>query len=199
MRGGDSPLLLDLHNVHTNAFNFGFDPYGFLDSLPLDRVGGIHIAGGRPQGSRILDDHLHDVPDPVFGLLEYVAARAPQALTVVLERDGSYPSMDDLLRQLDQARGAMVRGRANRKDRLPFEELPVDVQRLTDAAFEAYFASILVDPDLRAKFLEHPKVAALKAGLREDQAIALEQIDREGLVMAARSFANKRSKRISGH
>ena len=199
MRGGPSRLLLDLHNVHTNAFNFHFDPYAFLDALPLEKIAAIHIAGGRPQGERILDGHLHDVPDPVFDLLEYVAARVEQPLTVVLERDGSYPSMEDLLDQLDQARAAMARGRLNRRERVPLEDQPPAVQRLTDPAFEAYFASVLFDQEMRVKFLEDPKAAALKAGLRRDQAIALEQIDREGLVMAARSFANKRSKRISGH
>ena len=39
-----------------------------------------------PEG-RLLDDHLHDVPNEVFVLLEAVAERATQPLTVILERD----------------------------------------------------------------------------------------------------------------
>ena len=54
--GGESGLLLDLHNVHSNSFNFGFDPREFLDALPLAKGGTIHIAGGRPLGERILDE-----------------------------------------------------------------------------------------------------------------------------------------------
>lgn len=112
LNGSNSGMLLDLHNVHVNAHNFGFDPYGYLDEIPLERVRGIHIAGGRPIEGRILDDHLHDVPDPVYDLLRYVAARAEQSLTVVLERDGKYPSMNELMAQLKRARRAIADGRA---------------------------------------------------------------------------------------
>jgi len=31
-------LLLDLHNVHANSSNFGFDAEEFLAAIPLDRV-----------------------------------------------------------------------------------------------------------------------------------------------------------------
>lgn len=40
-------LLLDLHNVHANAMNFGFDAAALVASLPADRIGMVHIAGGR--------------------------------------------------------------------------------------------------------------------------------------------------------
>ncbi len=105
-------LLLDLHNVYTNSVNFGYDPYALLDTIPLHRMQSIHIAGGKWIGTRILDDHLHDVPDPVYAMLEYVAARAPQPLTVILERDGDYPPIQHLLTQLQRARDAVTAGRA---------------------------------------------------------------------------------------
>jgi uncharacterized protein len=109
-------LLLDLHNLHANALNFGFDAAAALDRLPLARVGLVHLAGGRwiaaPSGGRrLLDDHLHDVPDPVFDLLTTLAARAARPLTVVLERDGDYPPTAHLLAELDRARAALARGR----------------------------------------------------------------------------------------
>jgi uncharacterized protein (UPF0276 family) len=119
LRVTGAPLLLDLHNLYANAHNFGFDPHAFLSALPLDRLGSVHLAGGRWCGlrdradsRRWLDDHLHPVPGPVFELLEALAARAPSALTVVLERDGAYPPMAELLAELDQARAAVTRGRA---------------------------------------------------------------------------------------
>ena len=40
-------LLLDLHNLYANAVNFSFDPYAFIDSIPAERIGAIHLAGGR--------------------------------------------------------------------------------------------------------------------------------------------------------
>jgi uncharacterized protein len=113
-----SNLLLDLHNLHANASNFGFDPIDFISRIPAGRVSAIHLAGGRmiARGSvrRVLDDHLHDVPDPVYVLLEEVGARGDSGLTVILERDGDYPSIEILLNQLDRARQALARGRARR-------------------------------------------------------------------------------------
>jgi len=64
--------------------------------------------------TRLLDDHLHDVPDPVFALLEETATTSPNPLTVILERDGDFPSMPALLSQMRQARQAVARGRARK-------------------------------------------------------------------------------------
>jgi uncharacterized protein len=109
-------LLLDLHNLHANALNFGFDAQDALGRLPVERIGMIHVAGGRwigPPGRRLLlDDHLHAVPDAVYALLESLAERARLPLTVILERDGEYPAMAALLDELDRARRALAAGRA---------------------------------------------------------------------------------------
>jgi hypothetical protein len=112
-------LLLDLHNLYANSMNFGLDPKDFLARLPVDRIQVVHISGGKwiddgdPGRRRILDDHLHDPPDPVYDLLSDLAGRCPNSLTVVLERDGEYPSMDRLLAQLDRARRALESGRSS--------------------------------------------------------------------------------------
>jgi uncharacterized protein (UPF0276 family) len=119
LSAADADLLLDLHNLHANATNFDFDPIAFLDQIPMDRVRQIHIAGGRwvthtvdgLAERRLLDDHLHDVPDPVYRLLVEVAARVSGPLTVILERDGRFPMTSTLLKQLDQARDALREGR----------------------------------------------------------------------------------------
>lgn len=107
-------LLLDLHNLYANATSFNWDPRAMLDAIPPARIGAVHIGGGRRLGARVLDDHLHAVPDPVYSLLAEVAARAPGPLTVILERDGRYPPMPDLLAELDRARAALRLGRARR-------------------------------------------------------------------------------------
>lgn len=116
LAAADCDLLLDLHNVYANGLNLGYDPRAFLRQLPPERIKMIHIAGGKfisaPDGRpRLLDDHLHDVPDPVFELLEDAAALSPNPVTVILERDGAYPSMDCLLFQISMARKALARGR----------------------------------------------------------------------------------------
>jgi uncharacterized protein (UPF0276 family) len=118
---GDARLLLDLHNLHTNAHNCGTDPRAILDGIDLSRVELVHLAGGRlidaPDGRpRLLDDHLHAVPSEVYELLAELAARAPRPLTVIVERDGDYPPIEVLLAELTQARQALTRGRAQAGD-----------------------------------------------------------------------------------
>ncbi|WP_454775354.1 DUF692 domain-containing protein [Janthinobacterium tructae] len=117
IHGAHVPLLLDLHNLYANAVNFGEAPEQLLLRLPLDRVGAVHLSGGHwiaaPDGAgrRLLDDHLHDVPPAVFALLTQLARLAPQPLTVIVERDGNYPSFEHVLGQLELARAALRAGR----------------------------------------------------------------------------------------
>jgi uncharacterized protein (UPF0276 family) len=116
-----SPLLLDLHNLYANAVNFGHDPCEYLRRFPLERTQVVHLSGGHwidlgPNefgltSRRLLDDHVHDVPNVVFAMLEELAQRCPQPLTVILERDGRYPEFPVLLQQLQRAREALVAGR----------------------------------------------------------------------------------------
>jgi uncharacterized protein len=117
-------MLLDLHNLYANAWNFGGDATQMLQALPLHRVRQIHLSGGvmipTPGNSqRLLDDHVHDVPDACYALLEEVAFRVEQPLMVIIERDGRYPPMAALIEQLQEARGALRRGRARRASQMP--------------------------------------------------------------------------------
>ncbi len=111
-------LLLDLHNLYANSLNFGMSPDEFLTRLPANQIHQVHISGGRwvgegdPEHRRLLDDHLHDPPDPVYDLLAKLGSRCPNPLTVILERDGSYPPMAHLLAQLNRARMALRKGRS---------------------------------------------------------------------------------------
>jgi uncharacterized protein (UPF0276 family) len=96
----ETSLLLDLHNLHANATNFGC-AIDLFDDLP---VGYVHLAGGRMLRERIVDDHMHRTPDAVYALLAELAARRDEPLTVILERDGRYPRFEELLGELDRAR-----------------------------------------------------------------------------------------------
>lgn len=117
-------LLLDIHNLYANAVNFGFDAKEFLRRIPPERIRAIHLAGGKwitaagsfLQKPRLLDDHLHDIPDPVYELLTEVGVRIPNELPVILERDGEFPPMECLLAQMDRARDALKQGRALRQE-----------------------------------------------------------------------------------
>lgn len=129
LQASASPLLLDLHNLYANAVNFGQDPLKFLHHFPLDRTQVVHLSGGHwielppnefgLKSRRLLDDHVHDVPDVVYALLTELARRCPQPLTVILERDGNYPEFPELIRQLGRAREALAEGR--RRSRVSHE------------------------------------------------------------------------------
>jgi uncharacterized protein (UPF0276 family) len=126
-------LLLDLHNLYANALNFEHDPHECLKRFPLARVRLVHISGGewidcpsagRPNSARrLLDDHVHDVPEEVFLMLTEVAERCPQPLTVIIERDGRYPEFPVLAEQLRRARQALADGRRRAEQERGIREL----------------------------------------------------------------------------
>jgi uncharacterized protein (UPF0276 family) len=96
-------MLLDVTNLHTNAVNHGYDPFDFLDRLPLDRVVQLHFAGGHWHNGWLVDSHSHPTPQEVWALLEEVVARAP-VKGIILERDEDLPPFGALLEELDRAR-----------------------------------------------------------------------------------------------
>jgi len=83
-------LLLDLHNVYANSVDHeGFDTSRYLDTIPLDRVMEIHIAGGQWIDGWYHDLHNDAVPEPVWEMLEDVLHRAPNLQAVTLEFQGA--------------------------------------------------------------------------------------------------------------
>ncbi len=183
-------LLLDLHNVHANAMNFGFDAETVVRSLPAERVGAIHLAGGRRiERGRVLDDHLHGVPDEVFALLACV-----NAPNVILERDGNYPPIEELLAELDRARGtpasspADAGGVPRRHPRAGSETLPGSAGETP-----AFLTALYTDRLMRERFLADPIREARSFGFSEAEARDLAQIDPDDLKLAARGFEKKRA------
>lgn len=108
LQGTDHGLLLDVTNLHINATNFGFDPYAWLEQAPLERTVYIHVAGGEKRvgglwDGRWVDTHSQPVPDQVWRMVEFVVARAP-VKGILLERDQNYPTLPDMIAELDIAR-----------------------------------------------------------------------------------------------
>ena len=83
-------LLLDLHNLYTNARNHGTDPWSLLSAIDLALVGEIHVAGGMELDGFYLDAHSDTVPEPVWELLEWTLPRSPNIGGVVFELFGSW-------------------------------------------------------------------------------------------------------------
>lgn len=99
-------LHLDVNNVYVNSQNFGFDPITYLNALPLDKVGYLHIAGHyvEPDGL-IIDTHGAEVIDPVWQLLKEAYSRCPSAnIPTCLERDFNFPNLNALLDEVKTIR-----------------------------------------------------------------------------------------------
>jgi uncharacterized protein len=104
----DCGLLLDLHNLYCNAVNRKFDPYRYLEKLPLERVVQIHLAGGTTMEGLRLDSHSECSPEEVWRLLESVAPRCP-VRGVNFEMDSNFPPFERLVEELARARAILRR------------------------------------------------------------------------------------------
>jgi uncharacterized protein (UPF0276 family) len=81
----DCGLLLDMHNVFTNALN-GRQPIDeFIAELPLDRVWEMHLAGGMELDGFWLDAHSGAIPDPLVAICEQLIPRLPNLGAIIFE------------------------------------------------------------------------------------------------------------------
>lgn len=99
-------LLIDVNNVHVSAANLGFDPFAYVDALPFDAIGEVHLAGHRPDpdpaAALLIDSHDAPVAEEVWALYDYLIALAGQRPTL-LERDGNLPPFAELMIERDRA------------------------------------------------------------------------------------------------
>ena len=94
-------LLLDLHNLYTNALNGRQSVEDFLAHLPLERVWEIHLAGGMEMDGFWLDAHSGEIPDPLFELAKQVIPALPNLKAIIFEIFPAYiPAVGlDLVRE----------------------------------------------------------------------------------------------------
>lgn len=99
-------ILLDVTNVHTNAYNHDWDPFEFIDNMPLDNIVQLHTAGGfyTKDQAELVDSHSAKVEEKTWKLLEYVHKKA-SIRGVLLEHDNNFPEdFEVLLKQVERAR-----------------------------------------------------------------------------------------------
>jgi uncharacterized protein len=97
-------ILCDVNNIYVSANNFRFGPVAYLDSLPADVIGEIHLAGhhAAEDADILIDDHGSRVAPPVWEL--YMAAlKRFGPVPTLIEWDTNLPALDVLL---DEARHA---------------------------------------------------------------------------------------------
>ena len=93
-------LLCDVNNIYVSAWNVGFDAGSYLDTLPVQAIGEIHLAGhaaNDADGRTILiDDHGSPVTAPVWKLYQRALERFGSVPTLI-EWDTDLPELSVLL------------------------------------------------------------------------------------------------------
>ena len=100
-------LLLDVNNVYVSCINHQRDPLTYIDALPLQAVGEIHLAGFAEDtdslGDRLLiDDHGAPIDNAVWTLYRQVLDRVGPIATLI-ERDNQIPAFSVLHAEARQA------------------------------------------------------------------------------------------------
>jgi uncharacterized protein len=115
IRSVGANLLIDIENIYANCLNLGGDPIEEMLKFPIDTVHYVHISGGievsDQEGCYFIDDHKHNVSSNVFLMLEHLASKVSQPLTIILERDGNFPNFEIIQEELEKARKALKAGR----------------------------------------------------------------------------------------
>lgn len=110
-------LLVDVNNIYVNAQNAqirdgaGGDPLqhcrDWLDAIPADVVGELHLAGhcrvSDVHGDIVIDDHGSRVCDAVWELYRHAVSRFG-AVPTLIEWDTDVPALDVLLDEAARAR-----------------------------------------------------------------------------------------------
>jgi uncharacterized protein len=99
----DCGILLDVNNIYVSSKNHNFDPYDYLNGVPHERVGQIHIAGHSKFEKYILDTHDHPVLDPVWKMYAH-AIRKCGPTSTLLEWDAHIPSFEEVHREALKAK-----------------------------------------------------------------------------------------------
>jgi uncharacterized protein (UPF0276 family) len=110
-----------VNNIYVSSENHGFDPYDYLNNIPHERVGQMHIAGHSKFEKYILDTHDHPVLDPVWKMY----ARAIELCgptNTLLEWDAHIPSFDEVHAEAMKAKRFLNKPPSPaKKSRLPRE------------------------------------------------------------------------------
>ena len=93
-------LLLDINNVYVSATNQGFSANGFLDALPVEAIGQIHLAGHSADQDEagnclLIDSHNQPVAQPVWELYD-AAIEKFGATPTLIEWDDDLPEFTRL-------------------------------------------------------------------------------------------------------
>ncbi|AZO09477.1 DUF692 domain-containing protein [Mesorhizobium sp. M3A.F.Ca.ET.080.04.2.1] len=93
-------LLLDVNNVQVSAHNLQYYAKAFIDALPAEAIGEIHLAGHATNqvgtDTVLIDDHGSRVPPVVWALYQHAIERLGPRPTLI-EWDTDVPVLDVVL------------------------------------------------------------------------------------------------------
>jgi uncharacterized protein (UPF0276 family) len=121
-------ILLDINNAYVNEFNHGYSAKSFIDTLPVDSIGEVHLAGYEDKSDYLIDAHNNMVTEPVWSLFEYYLQYAKGA-PVLIEWDNDLPEFSVLLDEAEKAE-RIIRKTADSR-RLASRTVGMPVKRAT--------------------------------------------------------------------
>lgn len=159
----DVGILLDLHNAFANECNGRDSMAKFAETLPLERVVEIHVAGGLPHGAYWLDAHSGDMPDAVFGFARELVGSLPNLRVINFELMPLYFAQfgaDGITRELDRCHELWAARGRKPKPRPPRRQAVTISAKIPPAppAWERQLAALVRDP---------PSAGRLENGLAE--------------------------------
>jgi uncharacterized protein len=97
-------ILCDVNNIYVSARNFRFDPMTYLEALPIEAIGEIHLAGHHvaEDVDILIDDHGSRVVEPVWELYD-AALRRFGPVPTLIEWDTNLPALEVLLDEAHHA------------------------------------------------------------------------------------------------
>lgn len=103
-------LLVDVNNVFVSASNLGYAAETYLDALPAEAIGEIHLAGhGADEGGSalLIDTHAAPVAEAVWALYRRLVDRIGPRPTLI-ERDDDIPAFAVLMAERDRAHAELL-------------------------------------------------------------------------------------------
>ncbi len=102
-------LLCDVSNVYLSGHNLGYDPRHYLDTMPAEAIGELHLGGfvaedddANPGQQVLVDTHDQRIADPAWDLYAYALRRFGPKPTLI-EWDSDLPTVATLLAEAARA------------------------------------------------------------------------------------------------
>lgn len=105
-------LLVDINNAYVSGCNLDYPPDRYLEALPAEAVGEIHLAGHAADGDLLIDTHGAPVSEAVWSLYTRFIERIGPRPTLI-ERDDAIPAFEGLLAERDRAHVLISRASAH--------------------------------------------------------------------------------------